>query len=100
FYALRCKVRREPVRCKHDNHDRSQRDGAGLPNMTANPLSDRIFSPKVGIARLPSCSYPSLQPATKDDAKKDQAENSVSQALRRLADTMGWSSDNDDGRGP
>jgi len=59
--------------------------------MTANPLSHHVFTPKVGIARLPSCSYPAS-----DQAEKDQAENPVSQALRRLADTMDWS----DERGP
>jgi uncharacterized protein (DUF362 family) len=52
--------------------------------------------PKVGIARLPSCSYPSLEDRRKDQAEKRHAENSVSQALRRLADTMDWS----DERGP
>ncbi len=61
--------------------------------MTANPLSEHIFTPRVGIARLPSCSYPSL-----DDAKEEQSENPISQALRRLAETMGWS--NNDDRGP
>lgn len=54
--------------------------------MTANPLSHPVFTPKVGIARLPSCSYPSAE----------QRENPVSQALSRLADTMDWS----DERGP
>lgn len=59
--------------------------------MTANPLSHHVFTSKVGIARLPSCSYPPLQ-----QTEKEQAENPVSQALRRLADAMGWS----DERGP
>jgi uncharacterized protein (DUF362 family) len=54
--------------------------------MTANPGSHHAFTATVGISRLPSCSYPS----------PDQAENPVSQALRRLGDTMDWS----DERGP
>ena len=54
--------------------------------MTANPASHDAFTAKVGITRLPSCSYPS----------PDQAENPISQALLRLADTMDWS----DERGP
>ena len=64
--------------------------------MTANPLSHHVFTSKVGIARLPSCSYPPLQ-----QTEKEQAENPVSQALRRLADTMGWSDSNSNHeRGP
>jgi uncharacterized protein (DUF362 family) len=59
--------------------------------MTANLLSKHIFTPKVGIASLPSCSYPSV-----GQTNKEPAENPVSQALKRLADTMDWS----DERGP
>jgi len=59
--------------------------------MTANPLSHQVFTPKVGIARLPSCSYPAPEPA-----EKEPAENPVSQALSRLAEVMDWS----DERGP
>jgi uncharacterized protein (DUF362 family) len=59
--------------------------------MTSNLLAQPIFSPKVAIARLPSCLYPLAEPA-----KTAPTENSVSQALRRLADTMEWS----DQRGP
>ena len=53
--------------------------------MTAGPLAQHAFTSEVGVARLASCSYPSLQQAEKD--------NSVSQALWRLADTMKWSDD-------
>jgi uncharacterized protein (DUF362 family) len=60
-------------------------------NMTANSLSQHGFTPKVAIARLPSCSYPSLEPGV-----QNQAENQMSHALQRLADTMEWS----DERGP
>ncbi len=60
--------------------------------MTANPLSHHVFTPKVGIARLPSCSYPPLQPT-----EKAQADNPVSQALGRLADAMGWSNSDESG---
>lgn len=49
-------------------------------------LPEHIFDPRVGISRLRSASYPSGQ----------ESDNEVSQALRRLADTMGWS----DGGGP
>src|ERR1035438_9449916 len=49
-----------------------------------------VFNPKVGIARLPSCSYPSLEDET------NQTANPIAQALRRLADTLEWSDD----RGP
>jgi uncharacterized protein (DUF362 family) len=58
--------------------------------MTANPLS-HVFTPTVAIARLPSCSYPSLQ-----QTEKEQAQDPVSQALSRLAAALGWS----DERGP
>ncbi len=60
--------------------------------MTPNPLSEHVFTPKVGIARLPACEYPSPQ------TEKLSADNPVSQALRRLADTMEWS--NNDASGP
>jgi uncharacterized protein (DUF362 family) len=56
--------------------------------MTSNPLARHIFSPKVAIARLPSGAYPAGEPA-----KKTPADNSISQGLRRLADTMEWSSE-------
>ncbi len=51
-----------------------------------NSPANQTFSPTVGIARLPSCSYPAT----------DQNDNPVSQGLSRLADVMGWS----DERGP
>jgi uncharacterized protein (DUF362 family) len=54
--------------------------------MTANSLSPDVFTPKVGIARLPSCSYPQLH-----QTEKEQADDPVSQALHRLAGAMGWS---------
>ena len=60
--------------------------------MTARPFSEHTFVPKVGIARLPSCSYPMLE--------KESTDNSVSQALRRVADTLGWSGNGDGDRGP
>lgn len=49
-------------------------------------LSQPSFTPLVGIAKLPSASYPT----------GPESDNPVSQALSRLADTMGWSND----RGP
>jgi len=52
--------------------------------MTENSLSNHAFSPTVGIARLPACSYP---PAHESD-------DPVSQALVRLADGLGWSNEN------
>ncbi|MGA3091071.1 MAG: DUF362 domain-containing protein [Terriglobales bacterium] len=54
--------------------------------MTANARSEQAFSPKVGVARLPSCSYPSPEPA-----EAQPSGTAVSQALRRLAGTMDWS---------
>jgi uncharacterized protein (DUF362 family) len=54
--------------------------------MMANSLSEHNFTPQVGIARLPSYSYPPLLPIN-----KEQTDNPISQALRRLADTMAWS---------
>jgi uncharacterized protein (DUF362 family) len=42
-----------------------------------------VLIPKVGIARLPSCSYPRPE--------DNQTSNSITQALRRLADTLEWS---------
>jgi len=59
--------------------------------MTTNFLSHCVFTSKVGIARLPSCSYPS-----RGQTNEEQAENPISQALSRLADSMDWS----DQRGP
>jgi uncharacterized protein (DUF362 family) len=56
--------------------------------MMANPLLQHVFTAKVGIARLPSCAYPAA----------GQTDNPVSQALRRVADTMEWS--NNDASGP
>src|SRR2546423_499151 len=44
-------------------------------------LSQHTFDPRVGIARLPSASYPS----------GPESENEVSRALSRLADNLGWS---------
>jgi uncharacterized protein (DUF362 family) len=52
--------------------------------MTDNSLANYAFSSAVGIAGLPSCSYPAA----------DQKENAVSQALGRLADGLGWSNEN------
>src|SRR5258706_11902974 len=49
-------------------------------------LWKHAFEPRVGIAQLPSASYPN----------GPESENEVSKALRRLADTLGWS----DERGP
>lgn len=46
-----------------------------------NPLSNHTFVPKVGIAQLPSPSYPA----------GPESDNPVSQALSRLADALGWS---------
>ena len=48
--------------------------------MTNDTLSKHTFTPKVGIAQLPSATYPTEQ----------ECDNPVSRALRRLADTMGW----------
>ena len=44
------------------------------------------FVPKVGIARLPSPSYPNLKDG-------DLAANPVSEALDRLADSLGWANE-------
>ncbi len=52
--------------------------------MTDNSLANSAFSSVVGIARLPSCSYPA----------PDEKENAVSQALGRLAAGLGWSNEN------
>jgi len=49
-------------------------------------LSNHTFAPKVGITQLPSPSYPT----------GPESDNPVSQALSRLANTLGWSSE----RGP
>jgi uncharacterized protein (DUF362 family) len=55
--------------------------------MPGNSLSSAAFVPDVGIARLPSASYPAF----------DQTANGngapVFQALGRLADSLGWSDD-------
>jgi uncharacterized protein (DUF362 family) len=64
--------------------------------MTANALSQLVLSSTVGIARLPSCSYPALDEPKKEGSERERSENPVSQALRRLANTMDWS----DGRSP
>ena len=52
----------------------------------AETLSNLAFAPTVGIAQLPSATYP----------EGSESDNPVSQALGRLADTLGWS----DERGP
>ncbi len=52
----------------------------------ADALSNHTFTPTVGIAQLPSASYPT----------GTESDNPVAQALSRLADTLGWS----DERGP
>ena len=41
-----------------------------------------MFTPAVGIARVPSCSYPAVD---------QRGTNQVSEALARLADGLGWS---------
>ncbi len=46
--------------------------------------SIHAFTPAVGIARVPSCAYPSVEQA---------GANSVSEALGRLADSLGWSNE-------
>jgi len=51
--------------------------------MTEDALASRAFSPTVGIARLPACSYPSA----------NESDSPISQALVRLADGLGWSSE-------
>lgn len=56
--------------------------------MTENSLPNHAFSPTVGIARLPSCSYP---PA--GHSSEGKSDNPVSQALSRLADALGWSNE-------
>jgi uncharacterized protein (DUF362 family) len=58
--------------------------------MLHNSLSNPAFIPDVGIARLPSAAYPPFaQPA-------NESGGPVSQALSRLADSLGWAND----RGP
>jgi len=52
----------------------------------ASTLSNHTFEPRVGIAQLPSPSYPTGA----------ESDNLVAKALTRLADTLGWS----DGRSP
>jgi uncharacterized protein (DUF362 family) len=54
--------------------------------VTPENASD-AFVPKVGIARLPAPSYPNV------NAAAAEIDNPVSQALRRLADSLGWSSE-------
>src|SRR5437016_3920640 len=49
-----------------------------------NPLIEHSFVPKVSIAHLASRSYPA----------STESDNSVSQALHRLAAEMGWSDGN------
>jgi len=46
-------------------------------------LADHNFTPQVGIARLPSCSYPT----------SEHDGSPIVSALLRLSDAMGWSSD-------
>ncbi len=55
--------------------------------MAENSITNETFTPAVGIARVPSCSYPAVDAA---------GPNLVSEALARLADSLGWS----DGSGP
>lgn len=50
----------------------------------AHSLLQQAFSPTVAIARLPSSAYPAIDAST---------NNPISQALRRLADSLGWSSE-------
>jgi uncharacterized protein (DUF362 family) len=52
--------------------------------MTESSLANHAFAPTVGIVTVPSCSYPSANDA--------QSDNPISQALHRLADSLGWSS--------
>lgn len=59
--------------------------------MPENSIPNPAFVPNVGIARLPSPSYP-----TADQTASNGRDNAVSQALSRLADSLGWS----DERGP
>src|ERR1017187_4991615 len=55
--------------------------------VTSENASD-AFVPKVGIARLPAPSYPKV-----NDAAAGEIDNPVSQALSRLAASLGWSSE-------
>jgi len=57
-----------------------------LMSETQSENTRYAFTPTVGIGRLPSPTYPSLD---------QEGPNSVSDALGRLADTLGWS--NEDG---
>src|ERR1700761_243093 len=52
--------------------------------MSKDALMNHAFDPAVGIVRLPSCSYP---PSGAND-------DSVAQALARLAVALGWSDQN------
>jgi len=51
--------------------------------MPEHSLSDHAFASTVGIARLPSCSYPAA----------GESGDAVSRALGRLADFLRWSND-------
>jgi uncharacterized protein (DUF362 family) len=57
--------------------------------MPENSTSNPAFVPNVGIARLPSSSYPDFSRSTKDQTA-GKADNPVSQALGRLASALGW----------
>jgi uncharacterized protein (DUF362 family) len=52
--------------------------------MPERSLSNHAFASTVGIARLPSSSYPALR----------ASDNAVARALVRLADGLGWSDEN------
>jgi uncharacterized protein (DUF362 family) len=53
--------------------------------MSENSLASRAFGPNVGIVRLSSPSYPTM------DQSAANGDDPVSQALNRLADSLGWS---------
>jgi uncharacterized protein (DUF362 family) len=57
--------------------------------MAKSNLSAHTFSSAVGIARVQPCSYP----GPGDPSNGDQS-NTISQAVKRLADSLGWSNDN------
>jgi uncharacterized protein (DUF362 family) len=59
--------------------------------MAENSISKNAFAPAVGIARLPSASYPAMDDASANEAATNESANAVTQALGRLADALGWS---------
>lgn len=59
--------------------------------MPENSITNPAFVPNVGIARLPSASYPAI-----DQTTSKGSDNTISQALGRLADSLGWANE----RGP